>query len=137
MFALLSTAWVVPGVIGPSIAALVGEFTTWRLVFLGLLPLLAVAGGIAVTALRRIPAAAPDEHAAAVATGRRLPNALLAAGGAGLLIASLTAHEPVLVVGGAAIGLALLLPAFRRLTPRGTLALAAGVPRHVCNSSGM
>ena len=26
MFALLSTAWVVPGVIGPSIAAIVGEF---------------------------------------------------------------------------------------------------------------
>jgi hypothetical protein len=47
MFALLSTAWVVPGVVGPSIAAIVGEFTTWRLVFLGLLPLLAVAGGTA------------------------------------------------------------------------------------------
>ena len=59
MFALLSTAWVVPGVVGPSIAAIVGEFTTWRLVFLGLLPLLAVAGGPRVTALRRIPAAAP------------------------------------------------------------------------------
>jgi MFS family permease len=129
MFALLSTAWVVPGVIGPSIAALVGEFTTWRLVFLGLLPFLAVAGGLAVTALRRIPEAAPPaEHAAAAATGRRLPNALLAAAGAGLLIASLTAHEPVLIVGGAVIGVALLLPAFRRLTPKGTLALAAGVP---------
>ena len=44
MFALLSTAWVVPGVIGPSIAAIVGEYTTWRLVFLGLIPFLTVAG---------------------------------------------------------------------------------------------
>ena len=129
MFALLSTAWVVPGVVGPSIAAIVGELTTWRLVFLGLLPLLAVAGGTAVTALRRIPAAAPpEEHAAAAATVRRLPNALLAAAGAGLLIAALTTQQLVFVIGGAVIGLALLVPAFRRLTPPGTLVLAAGVP---------
>ena len=101
MFALLSTAWVVPGVVGPSIAAIVGEFTTWRLVFLGLLPLLAVAGGTAVTALRRIPAAAPpEEHAAAAATVRRLPNALLAAAGAGLLVAALTTQQLVFVIGG-------------------------------------
>ena len=132
MFALLSTAWVVPGVVGPSIAAIVGEFTTWRLVFLGLIPFLAVAGGLAVTALRRIPAAAPpEEHAAAAATIRRLPNALLVAAGAGLLIASLTAQDLRLVVVGGAIGLVLLLPAFRRLTPPGTLTLAAGVPAAV------
>ncbi len=132
MFALLSTAWVVPGVVGPSIAAIVGEFTTWRLVFLGLLPMLAVAGGLAVTALRHIPAAAPPtEQAAAKATIRRLPNALLAAAGAGLLIAALTAQDLVVVIGGAIVGLVLLLPAFRRLTPPGTLALAAGVPAAV------
>ena len=132
MFALLSTAWVVPGVVGPSIAAIVGEFTTWRLVFLGLLPLLAVAGGTAVTALRRIPAAAPpEEHAAAAATVRRLPNALLAAAGAGLLVAALTTQQLVFVIGGSVVGLALLIPAFRRLTPPGTLVLAAGVPAAV------
>jgi MFS family permease len=132
MFALLSTAWVVPGVVGPSIAAIVGEFTTWRLVFLGLLPLLAVAGGTAVTALRRIPAAAPaEEHAAAAATIRRLPNALLAAAGAGLLVAALTTQQLVFVIGGAVVGLVLLVPAFKRLTPPGTLVLAAGVPAAV------
>ncbi len=132
MFALLSTAWVVPGVIGPSIAAIVGEYTTWRLVFLGLIPFLTVAGFLAVTALRRIPAAAPPaEHDAAQATVRRLPNALLAAAGAGLLIASLTSQDLRLVIGGAVLGLALLVPAFKRLTPPGTLTLAAGVPAAV------
>jgi MFS family permease len=40
MFAMLSTAWVVPGIIGPSLAAVVGEVAGWRWVFLGLLPLL-------------------------------------------------------------------------------------------------
>jgi predicted MFS family arabinose efflux permease len=123
---------VVPGVVGPSIAAIVGEFTTWRLVFLGLLPLLAVAGGLAVSSLRRIPSAAPPaEHAAAAATIRRLPNALLAAAGAGLLIAALTIEQPLLLVGGTVIGLVLLVPAFRRLTPPGTLSLRIGVPAAV------
>lgn len=133
MFAMLSTAWVVPGVIGPSIAALVGEGPGWRWVFLGLLPLLAVAGGLAFSALRGVPAADPGtgEAAASRATVRRLPNALLAAAGAGLLVAALTAADPPVVVVGSALGLGLLVPAFRRLTPAGTLALAAGVPAAV------
>src|SRR4029079_6437723 len=45
MFAVLSTAWVLPGVIGPAIAGTVGEHIGWRFVFLGLLPLIAPAGG--------------------------------------------------------------------------------------------
>ena len=53
MFATLSTAWVLPGVIGPAIAGLVGETVGWRWVFLGLLPLIAVAGLIAYPAVSR------------------------------------------------------------------------------------
>lgn len=132
MFAMMSTAWVVPGIIGPSIAAVVGELASWRWVFLGLVPLLLVAGGLAVTALRRLDAPAPPgEHAAAASTFRRLPNALMAAGGAGILVAGLTAQDALYVVGGTVLGIALLLPAFRRLTPRGTLVLAVGVPAAV------
>ena len=44
MFATLSTAWVLPGVLGPAIAGVVGETLGWRYVFLGLLPLIAAAG---------------------------------------------------------------------------------------------
>ena len=72
MFAMLSTAWVVPGIIGPSIAAVVGEIASWRWVFLGLVPFLVVAGALAVTALRRVDAPTPEaEHQAAHATLRR------------------------------------------------------------------
>ncbi len=132
MFAMLSAAWVVPGLIGPSIAAVVGEVTTWRLVFLGLLPLLAVAGTIALSALRAVPSAAPAaEHRAALATARRLPNALLAAGGTGILVAALTVDTLAIVVGGSVLGGGMLLVAFRRLTPTGTLRLARGVPAAV------
>ncbi len=132
MFALMSTAWVVPGIIGPSIAAVVGELASWRWVFLGLVPLLVVAGGLAVSALRRVDAPTPEaEHEAAHATIRRLPDALLAAGGAGLLVAGLTAQDLRLLIAGVILGGAMLLPAYRRLTPRGTLLLALGVPAAV------
>jgi MFS family permease len=129
MFALMSTAWVVPGLIGPSVAAVVGQAFGWRWIFLGLLPFLALAGGLGLSALRNVPAAirATDSEAA-VQTVRRLPNALLAAAGAGILVAALTAQHLGLAVAGSALGLALLVPAFRRLTPAGTLVLAAGVP---------
>ena len=42
MFATLSTAWVLPGVLGPALAGIVGEAVGWRWVFLGLLPLIVV-----------------------------------------------------------------------------------------------
>src|SRR5262245_34351595 len=60
MMAVLSTAWVVPGLAGPAVAAEVARAFGWRWVFLGLLPVVAVAGSIAVPALIRLgpPAAA-------------------------------------------------------------------------------
>ena len=46
MFAMLSTAWVVPGLVGPAIAGTIGEALGWRYVFLGLLPLIGLSGGV-------------------------------------------------------------------------------------------
>jgi MFS family permease len=132
MFAMMSTAWVVPGILGPSIAAVVGQVFGWRWVFLGLLPLLFVAGTVALSALGRTPeAASPGDGHPPAPTVRRLPNALLAAGGAGLLVASLTARDILPLVVGSVAGVAILLPAVRRLTPAGTLVMAAGVPAAV------
>jgi MFS family permease len=136
MFAMLSTAWVVPGIIGPSLASVVGEVLGWRWVFLGLIPLLAVAGGLALSALRHVPGAAQPAASAGDAArpsrdGRRLGAALVAAAGAGLLVAGLGAGSPPLTVVGVVLGAALLLPAYRLLTPPGTLRLAPGVPAAV------
>lgn len=134
MLAMLSTAWVVPGVIGPSLAAVVGQLFGWRWVFLGLIPLLVVAGGLALSALRHVPDAAPGaDRGAAAPPGdlHRLGAALVAAGGAALLVAGLGATDPRLFVLGVIAGSALLLPAFRWLTPRGTLRLSVGVPAAV------
>ena len=101
MFATLSTAWVLPGVIGPAIAGLVGETLGWRFVFLGLLPLIVLAALISYPALRRIGApetAATAEAAAAASFRRRLPLALLVAAGTGLFLAGLTSGQTVATI---------------------------------------
>jgi MFS family permease len=51
MMAVLSTAWVVPGIVGPGLAAAIAHVFNWRWVFLGVVPLVAVAGPLALPSL--------------------------------------------------------------------------------------
>src|ERR1700758_209586 len=109
MFAVLSTAWVVPGLVGPAIAALVATAVGWRWVFLGLLPLVIAAGVLVVLALRHVPRPA---------TRGTAPVPYLAVlgvtAGAGTALASLSSGVvPVVAVGGIAGG-AVLAVALRR-----------------------
>jgi len=136
MFATMSTAWVVPSVIGPAVSGIVAETLHWRLVFLGLLPLIVVAAVLTIPALvsstLRVGADGdPDTNTNASNMRRRLPWALLVTGGAAMLVAGLTDAQLIpglpLAVGGLAVG----LPAFRRLTPPGTLRVAPGLPAAV------
>lgn len=131
MFALLSTAWVLPGVIGPSLAVLVAQLTGWRWVFLMLLPLLAVSAGLALSALRRVPGDTKVTAPASGAGRSRLVRAIVAAIGAGLLVGGLALEDGRLAVVVVLVGVATLVPAFRSLTPPGTLRLARGVPSAV------
>lgn len=62
MFAILASAWVVPGLIGPSLSGTVAEELTWRLVFLGILPLVAIGAVFTLPALRRL--GPPSERSA-------------------------------------------------------------------------
>ena len=126
MFATLSTAWVVPGIVGPGIAGLVADHVTWRAVFLGLLPVIVIAAALTVPSLARV---APPVGAPAAAPGR-LVAALRVAGGAALVLAALSASPPVLIL-LAVPGLALGLPALRRLLPPGTLRVRRGLPATV------
>jgi predicted MFS family arabinose efflux permease len=130
MFATLSTAWVLPGVLGPALAGIVGETIGWRWVFLGLLPLIVVSASIAFPAVRKI-GPDPSDAANAATLRERAPLAILVALGAGLLLAGLTSGQtlPLLVLG--VIGLLIGLFALRRLTPTGTLRAARGLPAAV------
>ncbi len=123
MMAMLSTAWVVPGIVGPLLSAGVAHVFGWRWVFLGLVPLVVVTGSLALPALSRLgrPDAPPEvEH--------RLVDAVRAALGTGLLIGGLTVGRPVVGVALVLAGGVLLVPALRRLLPPGTLRARPGLP---------
>jgi MFS family permease len=124
MFAVLSTAWVLPGILGPALAGVIEHALGWRWVFLGLLPLVALAAVITIPALSRI-----RPHPASTGAGAATVDALAVALGAGLVIGGLTASaEPVLVPVLVAAGLLLGVRPLRRLLPAGTLRAAAGLP---------
>lgn len=129
MFAVTSTAWVVPGLAGPALAGAIAAHTSWRFVFLGLLPLVLGAGALALPALRSVPAGA--EPGGEVRVAGRLAGALSVAVGVALVLAGLTSDEwwlvAPLVLGGLAVG----LPAFLRLVPPGTARAAQGLPASV------
>jgi MFS family permease len=122
MLALMSSAWVLPSLVGPAAAGLIAEHATWRLVFVVLLPFLPVAVVLTRRGLRGL---APVPGAAAPS---RLRRALLLAAGLGVLLAGLELRSlpGVVLVGGR--GLILALPALRALLPPGTLHAARGLP---------
>jgi MFS family permease len=123
MMALLSSAWVVPSLVGPALAGAAAERWTWRLVFLGLLPLPALAGAMIVPAVRRMPVGSSER-----AEPGRLRDAVLLAGGVALVLAALDLSQVWLVVPLAVAGAAVAWPPLVRLLPPGTLRLRRGVP---------
>lgn len=158
MFATTSTAWVVPGLIGPGIATLIEHAWSWRLVFLGLLPIVGVAAAMAIPALRAMggPVAvvpvAPDPVDAAVvvtevparaggrrsrvrtaaeADRRRLARVGLLVLGVGAVLAATTDAPVLLAVPLVLAGLPLAGWAFVGLVPPGTARLRPGVPATV------
>ena len=127
MFAILSTAWVVPGLVGPVLAERIAQGVGWRWVFLGLLPLVLVAGLVVVPAMMRIGPVADRVPTAVPFLRRRLVEAVRVAVGTALIVAGLT-FDRLLLVPAVVLGLAIGLGSLRRLTPPGTLRAAPGLP---------
>ncbi len=131
MFALMSTAWVVPGLIGPAVSGLVAEEVHWRWVFWGIVPLVPLTAGLALPALMRLgpPAVADDGTPAGSARGR-ITRAMALAAGAGMVVAGLGWLSP-LAVPVVLAGATLAVLQLRRLLPPGTLRAARGLPAAV------
>ena len=132
MMAVLSTAWVVPGLVGPAISAAVASLVGWRWVFLGLLPVVAVTGSLALPALFRLgkqPVAAGREPAGG--TAHRLGDGLTTAAGA----CDADWPEPRRRCARrrrgrscAGTGIAAISVSLRRLLPAGTFTARPGLP---------
>lgn len=129
MFATMSTAWVLPGVLGPAIAGVVAEAFSWRWIFLGLLPLIALSGTMAYRGLRGLADAPAGARGSS--GGTRIRDGLIVGFGVAVLTTGLSAESPLLIFGLGGAGLAVTLWAFVRLAPPGTLRLARGYPTAV------
>ena len=120
MFAVTSTAWVVPGVVGPGLAGLVSDHVGWRWVFLGLLPLVALAAIITVPKLDN------TASSGVAAVPFRAVDIARFTIGAGLLLAALAGSALPIGALLALSGIACGAGSARRIFPAGLLRLEPG-----------
>jgi MFS family permease len=123
LFGAISAAWVLPALVGPLIAGAVTTHTSWRMVFLGLLPFVLV-GLLLLVSASRLPATAPPDGRA---PRSRAGWALLAGLGIALLqYAGQRLDLVAIPIAGA--GAAALIVGLRPLLPRGTARARRGLP---------
>jgi MFS family permease len=120
VFGALSAAWVVPSLVGPAVAGWATEHVSWRLVFLGIVPLVLIGSVLLVPVLRALPS-----HDATSPPRRYLPLAALAAGAGVVSLSWSLQHRVWWLLVVAAL---LLAPALRILLPKGTLLARRGLP---------
>jgi MFS family permease len=123
LFGAVSAAWVLPALIGPTVSGLLTTHLTWRLVFLGLLPLILLGLALVLPAVRGL--AVPDGSA------RPAPDrrwwALLA--GTGIAVLQYAGQRLDVVAAGLAVaGAGALVLGLRALLPAGTVRVRSGLP---------
>jgi MFS family permease len=124
MVAVLSSAWVVPGLIGPALAGLIADFVGWRWVFLGLVPIVPLATGLVFPALKKLT---PSLKRRSLDVPRLFATAGLLAG-SGMTLTGLQAQSIPIAILLVLPGLAIGIPSLRHLLPPGTLRVKAGLP---------
>jgi len=124
-FALLSSAWVVPGLVAPALGGVVAELFGWRSVFLGMIVLVPLAAVLALPPMRALGTGRPDDATPPVAA------AVLLAAGAALLLAGLGVASVWITPPFVIVGVVLAVTQIRRLTPPGTLRARRGLPAAV------
>jgi MFS family permease len=122
ILALLATAWVAPGLLGPAIAGAIADLAGWRWVFFALAPIATLGAAIATPPLWRLePAPASGER-------DRTLSALALAVGVGLFLLGLGLEQ--IALGGilTVVGLTIGVRSFVDLVPAGTLRARTGIP---------
>jgi len=124
MIAILASAWVVPGLVGPSLAGIIAIFAGWRWVFLGLIPVLPLATLLVLPSLQKLTYMTTS-------ASWNLPRIFAAIGlviGSGMTLAGLQVPSLPLAIAATLAGLAVGIPSLHRILPAGTLQAKAGLP---------
>jgi MFS family permease len=128
LFGAISAAWVLPALVGPLIAGLLTTHATWRLVFLGLVPLILVGLLLVLSAARTLGA---PETPVTPARGRPWWALLAGLGIAALQYAGQRLDVVAVVL--AVAGLAALVAGLRPLLPPRTVRAGRGLPAVVAS----
>ncbi|MGC4193028.1 MAG: MFS transporter [Thermomicrobiales bacterium] len=115
ILAAMSSAWIVPSLIGPALAGFVADRIGWRWVFFGLVPLLVIVLVLALPVYRTFDRAQSEEPASRT----RLLLSLGLTVGTGIFLAGLELRPWPLAVGAVAVGLVALVPTLHGLLPAG------------------
>jgi MFS family permease len=128
VFGLISSAWVLPSLLGPPISGLVTEAFSWHWVFLGLVPLVILALALLAPAVRDLKR---PEHVPAARRGTGVAAVGVAVGVAALSWAG--QHPDLVGAVVAVVAIGALVPSLRVLLPRGVFRAARGIPTVVAS----
>jgi MFS family permease len=125
LFAALSSAWVLPSLLGPLVAGGLTQHLSWHWVFLGLVPFVLAGSALMLPVLRSLHVP-PARTASPLADSRRVLYAFAVAGGIAVLERVGQRPSAALAVVGVA-GVAVLVWGLHRLLPSGTFRIRRGV----------
>lgn len=126
LFAAISSAWVVPSLVGPLVSGVLAQHASWRWVFLGLVPCVLLGSVLMLPVLRtlHVPDRGPGSP---LADRRRILHALCVAAGIAALEEA-GQHPSAISIALGVVGLAVLLWGLRTLLPAGTFRARPGPP---------
>ncbi len=123
MGALLSSAWIVPSLVGPALAGLIANLWSWRMVYLALLPLVPFTLWIILRPLAQVAAERRSSS-----SSRPLGAAIQLGVGAAVFLSGLQQSTVTMALALIVAGSALTVPALYRTLPPGTLSFRRGLP---------
>jgi MFS family permease len=124
MYAALSAGWVLPSLIAPALAGAVTDAFGWRWVFIGITPLALIVAVLTARAMKSIARAEPP---AEERRPSRLPQAIQAAAGVGLVAFGVQGRNVIVAVVLAIVGVAVAVPGVRALWPAGVFRARRGL----------
>lgn len=132
MLAALSSAWILPSLVGPVIFGFIADQFSWRYVFWGLIPFILIIGPLTYPSYHKVRL---DHDPNATGSDRRVPFALVLATGTGLFLAGPDLRPIPLAAMVTVAGLALLIPMLKNLLPPGTFSASTMLGAAIANRS--
>lgn len=126
MLAAMSSAWIVPSLVGPAIAGFVAEQFSWRWAFFGLVPIMLIIWPLTLPTYRKIV-----RDVVSGPTDNRLMLSVILAIATGVFLVGLELRPWWIGTAVAVVGLIGLGPTLRNLLPSGSFSMRPIVPAAV------